>query len=284
MAKVGPTALLALLLALGGLQRSAWAQSRATADECIEAHVDGQRYIKEGKLRDAAAQFEQCAADHCPKVVRRDCGKLVTETRAQIPSIVVDVSDHQGKPVTDATIVIDGKAVDAKSGDALELDPGKHWARVISKQGRSVEVTFDLDPGEQNVRVKATLPAPAKPAPPPPPPPQQASGIPPATWVSGGVAIVGFVGFALFALSGSGKESDLDACKPDCNDRSVYDDMKRDYLIADVSLGIAVLATGVGAYFYLSRDEASEAPMARSAWARPRALKSGGALDFGLSF
>jgi hypothetical protein len=284
MSKLGLSALVALLLALGVLEPSARAQSRADTDACIEAHVDGQRYVKEGKLRDAAAQFEQCAADQCPKVVRRDCAKLVAETRAQIPSVLLDISDHQGRPVTDATIVIDGKATEAKSGEAVELDPGKHWARVINKQGRSVEVTFDLEPAERDVRVKASLPAPpAKPTP-APVPRQQTSGVPPATWVSGGVAIVGFLGFALFALSGSGKESDLDACKPDCNDRSVYDDMKRDYLIADVSLAIGLAAAGVGAYFYFSSDDGSEASPPASAWARPRALSGGGVLDLGLSF
>jgi hypothetical protein len=261
----------------------AWAQSQSRADTeaCLEAHIAGQRLLKEGKLKDAAAELERCANDSCPKVVRRDCRAMVEDAKAKIPSVELDVSDHTGVPVTDATIVIDGKATELESGQTVELNPGKHWARVIGKDGRSVEVTFDLEEGQKRVRVKATLPAPprketakAK---------DDEASVPVATWIGGGVAVVGLIGFSVFALSGSSKESDLDACKPRCDDRSVYEDMKRDYLIADVSLVVSVVAAGVGAYFYFTKDDTKQ-EQAPVSWGRVRALAAGAGLDFGVDF
>jgi hypothetical protein len=143
-----------------------------------------------------------------------------------------------------------------------------------------VEVTFDLEEGQKNVRVKALLPAPA-PKEAPKPPEDEAAPIPTATWVGAGVAVVGLISFSVFALSGNSKESDLDACKPACEDRSVYDDMQRDYLIADVSLAVSVVAAGVGAYFFFTQDDG---PKEQVAWARARLERGGGGVNLGLDF
>jgi hypothetical protein len=104
-----------------------------------------------------------------------------------------------------------------------------------------------------------------------------------ATWVAGGVTVVGLIAFSVFALSGNSKESDLDACKPACDDRSVYDDMQRDYLIADVSLAVSIVAAGVGAYFYFTKDDVKQ-EAAPVAWGRVRALPVGGAVELGARF
>lgn len=277
--RVGTLLLLVAVLVIAGGAR---AQSRADTEACLEAHVAGQRLVKENKLKDAAGELERCASDRCPKVVRRDCGKMLEEAKAKIPSVQLDVSDHRGMPVTDATIVIDGTATELSSGETVELNPGKHWARVIGKDGRSVEVTFDLEEGDKDVRVKAVLPAPA-PKEAPRRPEDEEAPIPTATWVGGGIAVVGLVVFSVFALSGNSKQSDLDACKPACDDRSVYDDMQRDYLIADVSLAVSVVAAGVGAYFYFTKDDAKEKP-GPVAWGRVRTLPSGGGVELGTSF
>jgi hypothetical protein len=273
---------LLFLLAALAIAGGARAQSRADTEACLEAHVAGQRLVKEKKPKDAAEELERCANDRCPKVVRRDCGKMLEEAKAKIPSARLDVSDHRGVPVTDATIVIDGTATELSSGETVELNPGKHWARVIGQDGRSVEVTFDLEEGRKEVRVKAALPAPV-PKQAPEPRQDEEAPIPMATWVAGGVAVVGLIAFSAFALSGNSKESDLDACKPACDDRSVYDDMQRDYLIADVSLAVSVVAAGVGAYFYFTKDDAKQ-ETSPVAWGRVRAVPVGGAVEFGARF
>ena len=57
------------------------------------------------------------------------------------------------------------------------------------------------------------------------------------------MAVVGLGSFAVFALSGKSKEDDLAGkCSPNCSDDEVGS-VKSSYLIADVSLGVAAVAT-----------------------------------------
>jgi hypothetical protein len=77
-------------------------------------------------------------------------------------------------------------------------------------------------------------------SPPPPPPEDRDSDSAVLSYALGGVALVGAGSFAYFALSGRAKESEL-GCSPRCSD-SQLDPITRDYLIADISLGVSVLA------------------------------------------
>ncbi|MBX3181444.1 MAG: hypothetical protein KIT72_13785 [Polyangiaceae bacterium] len=86
--------------------------------------------------------------------------------------------------------------------------------------------------------------------------------IPATVFISGGVAALGFIGFAVLGSMASGKRSDFDA-KNDGSDpagaKSLKDSGESLNLFADVSLGVGVIAGALTAVFYLTRPEVSPA-------------------------
>ena len=81
---------------------------------------------------------------------------------------------------------------------------------------------------------------------------------------SSGVALSSF---AYFGLSGHAKQNALDDCRPGC-DSSLRAPLKRDYIAADVSLGVGLVALGLAAWTAIASQSA----------APPRA-----AFDFGMT-
>ncbi len=160
-----------------------------------------------------------------------------------------------GKSASSIRVSIDGAPAEQASG-AIELEPGEHLLRAETSDGRSVEKRVTLKEGQRDEKITLDVPAAERPAPaePPPAPAPAPSRISPAVWVLGGVAVVGLGGFVGFGLSGKSQESDLDACKPDCT-RDDVDAMRRSYLFADISLGVALVAGGLGAYLYVSGNK-----------------------------
>jgi hypothetical protein len=91
------------------------------------------------------------------------------------------------------------------------------------------------------------------------------AGFPAATYILGGVALIGFGSFAFFGLRGRTRQAELDAqCGPSCS-REFADPIARDYLIADVSLGVGLLATALGAWILIdANSSAGQTPRAAS--------------------
>lgn len=223
-----------------------------TKPECFDAHERAQLAQKEKKLRAAKQDYSTCANAACPKLVRSECEARLREIDAALSSVIVQASSA-GNTEGVIRVTIDGAPVDQASGP-IELEPGEHVLRAETSDGRSVEKRVTLPEGRRNEKITLDVPAaaPAAPKPEPPPTPAPApSRISPAVWVLGGVAVIGLGGFIGFGLAGKGQESDLDSCKPDCK-RDDVDAMRRSYLLADVSLGVALVAGGVGAYLYVS--------------------------------
>jgi len=69
--------------------------------------------------------------------------------------------------------------------------------------------------------------------------------------VSYGVGAVAFASFGYFGLSGLSKRSDLDKCTPHCRQDDI-DATRRSFLVADVSLGIGIVAAALGTYLWVS--------------------------------
>ena len=66
---------------------------------------------------------------------------------------------------------------------------------------------------------------------------------------------MGLARFAYFGLSGNGKKSDLATCEPACA-RSLRAPIQRDYLAADVSLGVSLVSFGLSAWLALASQRA----------------------------
>lgn len=216
--------------------------------ECFDAHERAQVALKGEKLRAAKQSYAICANAVCPKLVRTECEAALARLVATTPSVVIVTLDG-GKPSSRLEVSIDSAPPEASSG-ALELDPGEHVFRAKASDGRSVEKRVTLSAGQREVEVRLEIPAPTASAPVEPgPAPAPQGRLSPVVWVLGGVAVVGLGGFVGFGLSGKSQEGDLDSCKPSCRPSDV-DSMRRSYLFADVSLGVAVVAAGVGGYLY----------------------------------
>lgn len=94
-------------------------------------------------------------------------------------------------------------------------------------------------------------------------------------FIVGGIGVVGIISFAIFGLSGKGDVSDLEkTCKPNCKESDV-DSARTKLIIADISLGIGVVALAVATYMVLTRPKidaevtppkAAKAPERRSTW------------------
>ncbi len=93
-----------------------------------------------------------------------------------------------------------------------------------------------------------------------------ASGLPPAFWVSSGVAAAALTSFTVFSLLGHARQSNLSECSPGCSPshRADFDAMHRDYLIGDISLGVAVASAGAATWFFLSSHSKPSADQARA--------------------
>lgn len=219
------------------------ARAQGPLDACLAAHESGQSEQQQNELLAAREHFRTCSSDPCPSVVQRDCISRLAEIESRIPTLEVRVTG--GKSVE---VSIDDGAPDHVSDKPIPLDPGVHRVRAWDGSGTELKRTVDLQPGERETLELEFATAEHRPE------LNQSSvrgGPSPFGYVLGGVAVVGVLGFTGFGLAGRNKQSKLDDCKPDCDDPGLYDDMQRDYLIADISLGVAV-AAGVGAYLVLS--------------------------------
>jgi hypothetical protein len=91
-------------------------------------------------------------------------------------------------------------------------------------------------------------------------------------YVLGGLAVAGAASFSYFALSGHAEMGPLDRCKPYCNPDDVQS-VRTKYLLADISLGVSVLALAGAGYWLLTEPKQpqarKEAPFSLALTARP---------------
>lgn len=274
-------ALLTLAMAMSFATTAVAGPNKAT---CVAEYEETQKLKKSNKLIEAKKHALVCASDGCPAAVRNDCTSWSADFDQTIPTIVLVVTDSDGKDVTDAVAYIDGEKVTSHvEGNAISLDPGKHKLRVEREGYDTIEQDVVAHEGDKNRSVSVKFPKKGgddKPVAPPPVDTAPVSRpVPVAAWVLGGVGIVGVGAFAAFGLMGSSKKSDLDSrnCKPACPQGDV-DTVKRDFLIADIALGVGVVSLGVATVLILTRGEEPKSAPAVGVMVTPRGAS--GALTF----
>jgi hypothetical protein len=163
----------------------------------------------------------------------------------------------------------------------MALDPGPHTVtveapgervtdRIVVAERESRTVVVHLrgtaTPREPlaSAEPKASEPAPAivkraadaetyRPPSPRAPRRSEAGAVPATAWILGGVAIAGLGSFAFFGLSARSELADLrSSCAPDCAPSS-RDAAHDKAMIADVSLGVALVATLAAAVIVATR-------------------------------
>jgi hypothetical protein len=248
------------LLALGLWSAPALADDAKQA--CVTAHSSSQELRKASKLKEASEQLVACARPECPGAVRADCAKWLGEVQAEVPSLVVVATDANGSDVADVRVLVDGGVVASElNGQPIAVNPGKHTLRFERDGANPVERQVLIRVGERNRRVEVQF-SPRLAGGGPEPRPEvddtasapTSGGVPAATFILGGVGVLGLAGFTYFALDGRKKEDDLAACKPDCPSDDVSS-VRTSYLLGDVSLGVGVVALAGAAYFLFSAPQ-----------------------------
>lgn len=255
----------------------------APADPCFSAPVEGQKLQREGRLIEARDRFASCARNTCPAEIVTDCSRWMSEVEAASPSVVVAVRDAQRRDILDVRVSVDGKPSGVVSSRAMALDPGAHTF-VFQRPG-SPDVTVDvlLREGEKNREVAASLDTSAGASVGAASPPGEAwvaeRPVPASAWIAGGFGVLGLAGFATFGALGIGARG-TDHCDTGCT-QSQKEAVDSKYTIANVSLGVGVLALGAAAWLYLTRP-AIERPA--SAFVDVRALPGGAFAAVGSTF
>ena len=254
------------LLLLVGLSAPPALSAPIAESECVTLHRQAQIDRKSRALRSALENLRRCADSSCPKLIGSDCAEWLVETERALPSIVVVATGPDGSDVQGVRILIDGvPLVDQVGGAAIEVDPGQHRFRFELAGSAPIERAITIREGEQRRRIevafRVTRAAPTDTAPAgaagraSPSAPERA-GAGPWPYALGAIGIVGVGGFAYFGYRGLQTKSDLDEknCRPACPQEEV-DEGNRQFLIADISLGVGVVALGAATYLWLSERE-----------------------------
>ncbi len=234
--------------------------------DCPTASEQGQKLRDQGKLIRAREMFLLCSKATCPSVVRKDCAKWLPELEESVPTIVFSVQDGSGTDLSAVAVTLDGaKVATVLDGKPVPIDPGPHTVIYETQGVPPLTQNVIVHAGEKNRIVKATLgAAPVKPDPKQDPKPDpkpdpkldpkpQKSGVPVMTYVLGGVGVIGIGSFAFFGITGKSDLDDLrkSSCVPNC-DPAKLDDTKTKLLIADISLGVGVLALAGATVLFLT--------------------------------
>ncbi len=253
------------------------APARASADakQCVQQNNDGADLRDQRRMLAARQAYRACTAEpDCPAIIRSECDAALEELRTAVPTLLVSVLDERGHDLSGATLLLDGKAV-ALDGSALEVDPGAHELTATSgvKSLHLQVLAIEKDTNrriEMVLRTRRTARAVRNLT----PPVLRAQRSRAPAYVLGGVAALGAASFGYFALSGHSKLGDLQRCKPYC----LPDDVQRvrtRYLLADVSLGVSLIAlAGAGYWLWSAHDEtavAASSPLSLALMAAPGA-------------
>jgi len=244
-----------------GIPRAANADVAA----CVRAHASGQREAKAGRLKAASELFAACVSqDGCPDAIRAECAEFHKSTQRDLPTLIFAAIDAQGGDLIQVRVSADDQILtETLDGRPIALDPGQHHFKFELSSGETLESDVLVREGEKNRIVSMrSKQAPNASAETPATNNEATAGehrLPPGFWVASGVGAAALLSFGAFALAGHGKQSALDDCSPNCssNRQSDYDAMRRDYLIADISLGVAVASAGVATWIFFASKPSS---------------------------
>jgi hypothetical protein len=253
------------------------AETESSKAQCLDAYAQGQRDRKAGALGRAKEAFAFCGSSACPGALHPDCVRWLGEVEAAQPEVTFEISSPAGDEIDGVSIAIDGGARQTLEGRELTFDPGEHVVlversgyhpeerRFAISEGKKLTLTLVLDPLSEATSSRAVS---ARESSEPPGMDEggeerRATLLP--TFVGVGVGVVGAAGFAYFGLRARDGDRALGDCAPGCSERDV-DRVKRDYLFANVSLGVGaagLLGAGAWAIFRPREPAGTSAPMAR---------------------
>lgn len=281
-----------LLLALASVLLLAASPARAEGPHCVAASNAGGEHRRARRLLTARDEYLRCVAtENCPDIVKAECLTGLEQLRLAIPTLIVAVVDGRQQDVSGAALVVDGRPVPL-DGSPIELDPGSHHLTaskgdesseldvIALESDRNRKVVLVLrnaeaeqprvEPAQMDSPLTRTTPVPRSAL------ETSSAGRVPA-YLLGSAAAIGLGGFAYFGLKGKAGLSDLSSCKPRCNEDEVST-VRRNLLLADVSLGVSVVTLAAAVYSFISTSSRSEPASAAALSIRAGASQYGAQL------
>jgi hypothetical protein len=222
-------------------------------DACLAAYEKSQQLKQDGKLAASREQLVQCVQPSCPNLVKKDCSQWLAELDASTPTVIINARDAEGKDLAKVRVLIDGAVLmEQLDGKPHPVDPGVHLFRYEREGAEPIEESIVIQEREKNRVITAKIA----------PPPQGGSLSPiKVTEASSRSPILGYAllgvgvaGVAAFGVLAAIGQHDVDemrrTCAPSCDSSSV-DGAKTKIIVADVSLGVGLVAAGVGTFILL---------------------------------
>jgi hypothetical protein len=241
----------------GSTHAAAADKSEDTKKICVARHEQAQILRRNSKLTEARAALLVCAQDSCPGGIRADCVEWLGAVSNAIPSVVI-AAKMRDKDEYNVRVTVDDALVTSRlDGIALELNPGVHTFRLEVAGQDPIEQQLLLVEGQKSriLNVRFGRPEPESPA----------GGantgrapdtyrpVPTLDYILAGVGVLGIGSFAGFGLWGLDQKKSLEGtCSPVCTSTQTAP-VRAKFMVADVSLGVAVLSTVVAAYVYFTR-------------------------------
>ena len=275
-------------LAVSSLSRAQGPEATPKA-ACFEAHEQGQLQRNSGHLQAARASFLQCSNESCPSLVRKDCLEFAEKVSEAQPTVIVAATDPQGHDTADVRFFVDGVRIsDRLTGAPVTLDPGEHLLRFELQGSTPVEERVILREGERDRSVPVTFATRSPVVPASRTFDASAHAVGPrattSTWVYAlaGTSVAALGVFSYFAIAGKSLEKGRAAsCSPRCSPAEISP-IKRDYVIADIALGIGVVAAATAGWVFLSQGSS---PSSQSTgWIDVKSTTGGARLEVGTQF
>jgi len=228
-----------------------------TVTACVKSAEDAQTERSAHRLRRARERLLACAQVGCPMIVRSDCATWLAEVDQLMPSVVVTARDTRGIELIDVRVIVDGEVVATHlDGLATPVDPGTHLFQFETAGAPPLQQQILIREGEKGRALPITLLAPA----PAPPPSKPSRRVPTATYILGGIGVAGMAGFTYFGLKGTLEAGELgDTCgkTKTCTESQVAA-VRRELIVADISLAIGLVSLGSALYIYFTDKPAEQ--------------------------
>ena len=233
-------------------------------EQCANSAEQAQQLRDEGKYRRAREQMLVCARDLCPGPIKSDCGKWLSELDRDAPTVVFGARDGKGNDLVDTRVSMDGAVIQERlDGKPVLVDAGEHTFKFEIKGGATKEERVLVRTAEKARAIVASFGAPpekkvvATPSDPSKTDSkadkiEKAQGSLVPAFLVGGIGVVALGSFAIFGLGGKSDVDDLQKCKPNCAPGDV-DSARSKLIIADISLGVGLVALGVATYMFVTR-------------------------------
>jgi hypothetical protein len=237
--------------------------AESSAASCEASYEQAQTERLAGHYISASSAALACSQIQCNQAIVRECLRLYESLEQDTPTLVFSARKGEGGELTDVVVEMDGKQVaDHLTGRPMTVDPGPHQFAFIDPVRGRIEITETARVGDHARVIEATFPDPnakkgaaggaadqgaeAK---------KQKGGIPPMTFVLGGIGVVGLASFAYFRVSGVGDYNHYNAtCSPACNPNDI-DKVRTKFTLSYVSLGVGIAgAAGAAVVYVLSRS------------------------------